>query len=384
TLISDGRPVAQGAVEQLNVAPQQHITMDLGYTLPKSGSELLLNVRYLLKQAEGLLAAGTILASEQLEVRPYTAYTADLIPSGLPVWIEPSTKAVVVKGETFTLCFDRVIGWLTDYVMDGKPMLKTDYPLRPCFWRAPTDNDFGAKMQEKFELWRAPQMKLTALESVQHDTLAYVTVTAQYEMPELAAHLTLTYQIDGSGTMAVQQSLTGDSTQKQMPHLFRFGMEWTMPQTFDRLIYYGRGPIENYADRKAAAEIGIYFQQVEDQYYPYVRPQESGNKCDVRMWQQVDLSGRGIEIRSDLPFSASALPYRTSDLDDGLQKHQRHSGELTPRSLVNLHLDLAQMGVGGEDGWGSWPRPAYLLPYGDYTFRFVVRPLGGYKKLWLR
>ena len=202
-----------------------------------------------------------------------------------------------------------------------------------------------------------------------------MVVAAKYELPELAAQLELTYTIDGNGAVEVAEVLTVDPAQKDMPHLFRFGMELTMPHQYDQICYYGRGPQESYSDRKAAALIGLYTEDVDDQYYPYIRPQESGNKTDVRYWKQIDRSGRGFEIRSDKPFQASALPYLTADLDDGVEKHQRHSGELTPRDLVNVHIDAVQMGVGGEDSWGSWPRPAYRLPYGDYSFRFVLVPI---------
>lgn len=372
-LVSEGVSVAQGVVNDLDVAPQQRKTITLGYTLPEGTGEVLLNVRYLLKQADGLLPAGTCLAYDQLEVRPYSAFSAEACPAADSVRQVPSTKALIFEGNNFSVSFDRASGWMTDYTIDGKDLILEGYPLRPSFWRAPTDNDFGAQMQQKFRLWHDPQMKLKSLEAKPQE--GEMVVAAKYELPELAAQLELTYTIDGNGAIEVAEVLTVDPAQKDMPHLFRFGMELTMPHQYDRICYYGRGPLESYSDRKAAALIGLYTEDVDDQYYPYIRPQESGNKTDVRYWKQIDRSGRGFEIRSDRPFQASALPYLTADLDDGIEKHQRHSGELTPRDLVNVHIDAVQMGVGGEDSWGSWPRPAYRLPYGDYSFRFVLVPI---------
>ena len=163
-----------------------------------------------------------------------------------------------------------------------------------------------------------------------------------------------------------------------MPHLFRFGMQLVMPGRFDRIDYYGRGPVENYDDRNESQRLGRYRQLVKDQYYPYIRPQESGTKSDIRWWKLTDIDGRGLAIRSDVPFSASALNYLPEDLDDGWDKDQRHSGELKPRGLTTLSFDLKQMGLGCINSWGAWPLQPYLLPYQDYTFQGVITPIRKY------
>ncbi|MGE4569571.1 MAG: beta-galactosidase small subunit, partial [Bacteroidales bacterium] len=173
----------------------------------------------------------------------------------------------------------------------------------------------------------------------------------------------------------ISQSLKVDTAQKRMPHLFRFGMQMVMPGTFDRIQFYGRGPEENYADRNYYTNLGIYNQLVSDQYYPYIRPQESGTKTDIRWWKTVDIDGRGLLFRSGAPFSASALDYLQEDLDDGAEKDQRHSGELEPRDLTTMSIDLKQMGLGSVNSWGAWPLPQYLLPYADYNFSFVIEPV---------
>ena len=195
-------------------------------------------------------------------------------------------------------------------------------------------------------------------------------------MPELSAQLILSYRVDATGAIVVKQTLrTAAAEPDKMPHLMRFGMELTLPGSFEQIHYYGRGPIENYADRAEAALVGRYRSTVAEAYYPYIRPQESGNHTGVRWWRQCDRAGRGFEVRGDSLLSLSALPYRTSDLDDGTQKGQRHSGELTPRNEVSLHIDHAQMGLGCVNSWGAWPQAVYMLPYGDYSFRFVLRPV---------
>ena len=186
------------------------------------------------------------------------------------------------------------------------------------------------------------------------------------------------YLIGGNGEIRISEQLAVDKEKKDMPHLFRFGMQLVMPGRFDRIDYYGRGPVENYDDRNESQRLGRYRQLVKDQYYPYIRPQESGTKSDIRWWKLTDIDGRGLAIRSDVPFSASALNYLPEDLDDGWDKDQRHSGELKPRGLTTLSFDLKQMGLGCINSWGAWPLQPYLLPYQDYTFQVVITPIRKY------
>jgi beta-galactosidase len=153
-----------------------------------------------------------------------------------------------------------------------------------------------------------------------------------------------------------------------------------MPVIFDRIAYYGRGPFENYPDRKSAANLGIYRQTVEEQYYPYIRPQENGNKCDMRWWKITDADGRGFMIRSGAPFSATALHYSQQLLDDGDVLRQRHAADIQPENQTTVSIDLIQMGIGCINSWGQWPLPQYRLPYRDYTFTFTLYPLKIYSK----
>jgi beta-galactosidase len=155
----------------------------------------------------------------------------------------------------------------------------------------------------------------------------------------------------------------------------RFGMNWILPEGFETIEYYGNGPVENYQDRNYAAPAGIYKQSVAQQFYPYIRPQENGNKTGIRWFKIMNNKGKGLLIQSDTQLSMSALHFFDNDLDDGDMKHQRHSGELKPRKQTQLHIDLIQMGLGGIDSWGNWPLEKYRLPYKNYTYKFVVKPL---------
>lgn len=374
-LVCDGEVVRQGVVADLKVQPQETKTVALGYRegdIP-AGREVLVNVSYKLKRAKQLLEAGHVVAQEQLTLKPYDAFSAAIAEGKQAVEIYQDLAHVELKAEDVVAMFNKATGWLEHISMNGLELLKEGHALRPNFWRAPTDNDMGAGLQHRFKAWKNPEMKKKDMKVESKGNNALVTVN--YELPELAATLTMTYEMNAAGELQVKEEMKVDPAKEKMPHLFRFGMQMVMPQHFDRIEYYGRGPVENYADRNYSQPIGRYRQLVKDQYYPYVRPQESGTKSDLRWWKVTDIDGRGLSVRSDAPFFASALNYLQEDLDDGPAKDQRHSGELKPRELTAVCLDGRQMGLGCQDSWGGWPWPQYLLPYGDYSFHFVLTPV---------
>ncbi|MEG1664843.1 MAG: glycoside hydrolase family 2 TIM barrel-domain containing protein [Mucinivorans sp.] len=382
-LTHNGKAIESGVVTDLKVAPQGRNLVTLNYTLPcdncsakgqKCTSEMLLNVEYTLKKADGILPAGHVAAYEQLTIQPFTAFTAQVNQTEGQLAIRPNTRAVMVEGENFYAYFSRATGLLTDYVVDGKSMMEQGFSLRPSFWRAGTDNDFGAGLNNSQRAWLNPQMKTTEV-SVKNEG-ANMVVTTKFELPTLQAELTIIYTLNPRGEIGVKQNLKTNPAASKKPYLFRFGMELTMPGIYNSMDYYGRGPVESYVDRKWAAKIGHYTQAVAEQYYGYIRPQESGNKTDIRWMKILSPAGNGLEFRSDKAFEASALPFLTSDLDSGTDKSAHaHSGELTPRDLTNIHIDARQSGLGCEDSWGSVPRPEYRIPYGDYSFNFVIRPI---------
>jgi beta-galactosidase len=160
--------------------------------------------------------------------------------------------------------------------------------------------------------------------------------------------------------------------------MFRYGMQLQMPAEYDAIKYYGRGPVENYCDRNSSEFIGVYNNKVADEYYPYIRPQESGNHTDVRWFRVTDASGKGLEFASNAPMEVSALNYLVEDLDDGPVKEKtwgHHSGDLVPRKLTQVHIQQRQMGLGCVNSWGAWPLNDYLMPYKDYDFTYVIRPV---------
>ena len=258
---------------------------------------------------------------------------------------------------------------LIDYLdVDGQPMLVDRQSIAPEFWRAPTDNDYGAWIQRRLEAWKSPERKVSEL------TVNGNSVVAKITLP--LAQLTMTYTLQADGSVLVRQQMepTGD-TKNQW--LFRYGMQLQMPKEYCQVKYYGRGPHENYCDRKSSEFIGVYQSDVEDQYYPYVRPQESGNHTDVR-WFQVTNGQRGLEFCSNAPMECSALPYLVEDLDAGPRKEHswgQHSGDLMERPLTQVHIQQRQMGLGCVNSWGAWPEKPYQLPLQKYDFTFEIRPV---------
>ncbi len=379
-LLANGKAVKSGIITDLKVAPQQKANIELGYTLDGicPGKEVLLNLSFKLKNARQLLPAGQTIARQQLTVKEYKA--KELLKERVvahndyqtPTVKENDETYLIVTGDNFQVDFNRRDGFISLYDVNGMSVLHEGAELKPNFWRAPTDNDMGAGLHMKYRVWKNPEMKLTSLESKAEDKL--VVVTAKYDMPSVSAKLDLTYRIDNTGAIEVTQSLTADKN-ATVPNFFRFGMRTELNKDLAQINYYGRGPIENYSDRNHCTFIGEYTQSVDEQFYSYIRPQETGTKTDIRWWNQINKAGNGVQFVGEEPFSASALHYTIESLDEGEFKHQTHSELVQPTDYVNLCIDKVQMGLGCVTSWGTLPLEPYMLPYKDYSFKFVIRPV---------
>lgn len=378
-LLKNGRVMRSGRVENLAVEAQQTQTLALPVGKTCACAEWLLNVSYVQKNTEGLLPAGHIVAKNQLVLnayKPQPLQLNDVVETNVeietPTVADNQTNYLIVEGNGFTVEFDKENGWMTKYSVDGLDMIKEGEALTPNFWRAPTDNDFGAELQNKYRVWHQPEIKLNALK---HRIEGHqVIVEATYTLPAVKADLAMTYVINNAGAVKVTQAMKAGKNQK-VANLFRFGVQMPMPRSFETVEYYGRGPVENYSDRKDCAFLGVYRQTVDEQFYPYIRPQENGAKGDLRWWKIMGAHGRGLQVVAEAPFSASALHYTIESLDEGTRKRQGHSQEVEPADLTNLCLDLVQMGLGCENSWGAIARPEYHVPYADYTFTFMFTPI---------
>ena len=387
TLICDGEFSLGGIVYNLNIPAQQSALVAIPLNnIPRHG-ERFLNVDFLLEEAEPLMEAKQRVAHQQLAFPEADMVVVDPVCRIRPILLENKKKAaeITICGDTWEMAFDKQTGWLSRLSSQGHELLGEGGTLKPNFWRAVTDNDMGAGKQKEFAAWRNPQMNLLSLTAKKVEKGSRVRVDARYDMPDLRAQLALEYEITGDGEMAVTQRLLTDSTY-QGPGLFRFGMVMQMPYNMGQSEYYGRGPHENYIDRKESQRIGIHHQTADEQFFSYIRPQETGTKSDIRWWRQGDTQGHVLEVLSGMepvcardfgiaeqPLYVSALHVDLSALDEGMEKRQRHQCDVPPSAYTNLFIDGAHAGVGGINSWGAWALPEHQVPYGPHSLSFVLK-----------
>lgn len=410
-LAQDGVKLKSGTTRDLSIDPQETAFVQLdGYEFVEPEGEQTLTVEFRLKADEPLLKAEYAVARQQFQVTQYAFPTESSLlttsqeqpdvkkgKSGSEV-VETVTKdeqlaCLTLTGGSLAVTINKQTG-LIDYIdVAGRAMLEEGGSLKPDFWRAMTDNDYGANLQRKLSLWKKPQWRLKELNEVQIGAARRVTCTFELgqgnhrpfpgrpgeqsqreEKQSEQLGLTLTYTVTVDGKLIVTQSLHVDKESNRIPVLPRFGMTLAMAQEFDQVVYYGRGPGENYIDRRYADFLGTYSQAVEDMYWPYVRPQESGNHTEIRWWKVVDKEGKGLKFYGIAPLEMASLNYETEDLDGGEQKEslQMHSGDLTPRDYTVIHVSQSQMGLGCVNSWGAEPLEKYKIPAENQSFTFVI------------
>ena len=389
TIVVDGKPVMTQSVPELTgLKPQETRRVNMA-RLPfaqkvldiireNAGCEVLANVQFRLRDSEPLLPAGYVVAEQQFTLQDYSFPSAAQVLAQakaneeLTVKVDSQLACYTMTAAGLSVTVNRSTGMIDYLDVNGRPMLQDEYSVTPNFWRAPTDNDYGAGLQNNFAAWKNPAMKTkqVSLQKVEGG----VAVTSLIALPGVNGELTLTYTLTNDGALIVGQKLKADPAKKNT-NMFRFGMQWVMPGEYDQVTYYGRGPVETYIDRDAQ-QLGCYTQKVGEMYHPYVRPQESGNHTDVRSWAVTDAAGHGLKFLATGKMECSTLPYLPQDLDDGPDKyaHQSHSGDLVERPFSVLQIQQRQFGLGGVTSWGTWPINKYHLNYLDYDFTYIVKP----------
>ena len=370
-----------GTIDISGIQPQQRkvITDEkLQQTITKMSGhhgdqELLLNFYFKSKNGAPLVDKGQVMAKQQFCINAYQFPELNgqsSIVNGQLAKEETNTYVKLSAGGT-DLYVGKHTGWIDYITVDGKDMLQFRESIVPEFWRAPTDNDYGAGLQRRFATWKKPQMRIKEFEVDDN------SIEVEIDMPDQKAKLEMTYTLTPEGEIIVREHMEVDKDAK-VSELFRFGMSIQMPKQYNQVEYYGRGPIETYCDRKDSEFLGVYKNKVNDEYFEYIRPQESGNHVDVRWFSVIDNSGKGLQFYSNAPMEASALPYTNDMIDDGMHKDKawgRHSGDLIPSGMTTVHVQQKQLGLGCVNSWGAWPRNEYRLPYKDYDFTFAIKPL---------
>lgn len=365
-VLCEGRQVAGGTLEEVKCKAGKSV--DIAIALPEleEGKEYLLNLHALQRDENLLIPAGHEVASEQIALSEFD-YSIKK-PHGHLKVREGDDWVVAYAGDIGVL-FNKNNGRLVRYVSDDRELLP-QVP-EPWFWRAPTDNDWGAGFQRTANVWRTNRSR-TVESSIKIGSQEVVArnVREMVDAPSLFI-TTCTFMADGALKIEVEWERKGEF----VPELPRLGMRIILPEDYKNLKYYGRGPWENYSDRKESSFIGLYEQSTDEQLFPYVRPQESGNKCDVRWLELTNSEGEGLRVEGLQPLSVSAIPYRSEDLDPGLTKKQMHYSDIEPRREVVLHIDMAQRGLGGDDSWGAQPHDAYRLTADKYSYGYILRPV---------
>ena len=388
----EGTSIEKGIIDlkKYNIQPQQHKALKLDalaraiHNKKYVGREITCNIIYTLDTASSLLKKGDTVAHEQFVVSDYD-WEKNITGKDVntEVKLEEHKAYLLFTTDDVAYTFDRQTGYIAYIDVKGKPVLEDGYQLRPDFWRAATDNDHGAGLQRHMRAWHNPSIQLKDFKFEQQGS--NYLVTAAYDIPATRSKLQILYTVQPNGIVLVQQDLdmpepdTTATQQRGRRNInavpMRYGMELQMQKQFNRIRFYGKGPEENYIDRNNFATLGVYDQKLSEQYWPYLRPQESGNKTQVRWWRVTNDKGMGLEFRSTVPMECSALPYMTDDLSVGEEKAQQHSGDLIERPFTSVHISQRQMGIGCVNSWGAWPRPEYQMPYEDYSFQFAIIPV---------
>lgn len=359
----------QGFVIDLAPRLEKEIIIPSSLMEMESGAEYFITISVTTKQQTGLVAAGHELAAEQFRLSgDYFAQTKT--PAG-SLKIKKETDKLIFESGSVTGEIDLKQGVIRNY--KAAQGMQLDRLPEPYFWRAPTDNDFGNGMPGNLGIWRSAQAQ-RKLKSVVagEQTADGISVKLSYELSSIAVPYLVEYFIQNDGSIKV--TATMDMNGRDLPELPRFGMRMRLNGRYDSLRYYGRGPWENYSDRKESAFIGLYNDNTRNQYYAgYIRPQESGYKTDVRWFSLTDDEGRGLLIQGVQPICFSATNHSTEDLDPGMNKKQQHPTNLPPNYGVYVNIDLKQRGVGGDDSWGALPHEQYRLLEKKYSYSYVIR-----------
>lgn len=368
-LLEDGEVIQTKMITDFNLAPQQSkiLNIDLNSANFKEDSEYFVNFYVRQKEPSPFVEIGYLLASDQIlwQKKDEKVVTS----SATRLKTKETKENITLAGEFFTIVFDKASGNLISIKNGDSEYLKE--PLTFNFWRAATDNDFGNQMPKRLKVWKSASQnqKITSLKLVEKNK-TMVKVAQQVSFDSLKSTGTIVYQISGDGSMKVDVSF--DYKDNDLPELPRFGVSMILSDQYKNTEWYGRGPHENYWDRKASAYVGKYQMTVKDLAFTYIRPQENGYRTDTRWLKLTDSNGKGLLIKGEPMFNFSAHHSLTSDFDAGMEKKQRHYTDIQHRDLIQLNIDYQQMGVAGDDSWGARPWDKYTLKAQDYSYSFEI------------
>lgn len=375
-LIHDGHVVECGKLATLDVAPGQSAVVTVPYRtelLPDGINDVYLSVYARQRNGNTIIPEGHEVAREQFTIAENRNGAIAHNVSGKCPEVTASPDRWIIRAGDAEMSFSRRNGNMESYTVGGHRVINNG--PSPDFWRAPTDNDWGNNAHRNLNVWRAAAYNRRVSGTPAIVTAGdSVTITANYTLPDAGESVySNVYTIYPDGTVKVKADW---HTDRPLPEMMRFGMRMALPKSYENFSWYGRGPWENYSDRNTASFMGIWNGKVADQYYPYIRPQESGNKTDVRWATITDAAGYGIKVWGPRPLNVTALDFTAESIDPGFNKGQRHNSDVVrDRTQVYLNVDLAQRGLGGDNSWGRAPHRPYRLEASNYSYTYYISPL---------
>ena len=369
-VIANGTVVESGKIADIVTAPQakKAVTIPFKKSFEK-GVEYFLNVSVTLKADEPLLKSGHRLAYEQFQLQKGTVTTPEKATNAVGYTVK--NEIINVVGTNFEIKFNQQKGTLTNYTFNNKSLLKNGPEIN--FWRAPVDNDYGARTQNKFKVWKDVAQDSKVETTVKNGSKNEVEISFSRTILNGDAQLIQTYLVNGNGAVKITNHLK--AIKGEYPNMYKFGNKLVLPEAYKNITFYGKGPFEAYTDRQHAAKVGLYKQTISAQYFPYIRPQENGNKKDIRWATLTKNDGSGLQFLSETSFHISALNYSEDDLSSGDKRTQKHAGELDPRKEVFVNIDGFQQGIGSINSWGRLPMKHYRLPYQNYSYSYWMIPV---------
>ncbi|MBK0369266.1 glycoside hydrolase family 2 TIM barrel-domain containing protein [Flavobacterium agrisoli] len=368
-LLKNGLPVQEEMFE-VNVQPGAETAIPIQFSIEDT-AEYYLNVYAYTSKETPLIPAHFEMAREEFKLNAFDYFHQDKMEKAGTLKVKTKKNKLIFETEKIRGTFDLEKGMLSSYHKKGENTEVLEAFPTPYFWRAPTDNDFGAKLPEKAAIWKKAHLnpilkKLT----VGKKTAAGLPISVVYQLQDVDIPYTVQYVLQPDGAINITASI--DKEGKELPEMLRFGMRMEVSDAYFDLKYYGRGPWENYSDRNTASFMGIYSDKVANQFtWSYIRPQECGNKTDAR-WIQLSNQKNSLTIRGMQPLSFSALPVSAESLDPGVKKNQRHTNDVHPENKIYLMVDLLQSGVGGDTSWGALPHAPYRLSAPQYTYSYTL------------
>lgn len=369
-VLENGIVVESGMIDDIDTAPQKSKLIKIPFTNQfKSKDEYLLNLNVVIKEREPLLEKGYRIAYEQFTLQK--GVIEPPIQSNQKLQLTYIDDQISVNGPNFKITFNKATGILENYLLNNKPIIEKGPVVN--FWRAPVDNDYGASTQIKYQEWKNILTNGVIQYRIKKQSPSNIQLTFTRTIFNGDAQIITVYKINGNGSIHVLNELK--AIKGKHSNLYKFGNKIVLPSSFKKITYYGKGPFEAYVDRQHSAKLGLYHQPIRDQYFPYIRPQENGNKLDVRWVILTSDEGQGLKFSSKAPFNFSALNYSEEDLSSGDQRTQKHAGELEPRNEVYFNIDGFQQGLGSINSWGTLPLEEYRLPFKDYSYSYWIEPL---------